>query len=139
MPGHKTASFLPGMSAAASFQDSPMKSNPPPSHRITLPVALLALLLAGCGTRTPAALSTPTVVDAACGECLFGLPGKGCDLAVRIDGRSYYVDGINMDSLGDAHAKDGMCEVIRRAKVTGEVRNGRFLASSFELLPMTPR
>jgi hypothetical protein len=116
-----------------------MKPNMPPSHRNTLPVALLALLLAGCATRTPAALSTPTVVDAACGECLFGLPGKGCDLAVRIDGRSYYVDGIDMDSLGDAHAKDGMCEVIRRAKVTGEVRNGRFFASSFKLLPETPR
>lgn len=111
-----------------------------PSHsHSALDAALLALLLAGCATRTPAALSTPTVVDAACGECLFGLPGKGCDLAVRIDGRSYYVDGINMDSLGDAHAKDGMCEVIRRAKVTGEVRKGRFLASSFELLPVTPR
>jgi hypothetical protein len=100
---------------------------------------LVALILTGCATRPTTRVTNPTVVDAACGECLFGLPGKGCDLAVRIDGRSYYVDGINMDSLGDAHAKDGMCEVIRRAKVTGEVRKGRFFASSFELLPMPPR
>ena len=107
------------------------------TNRDRLCLGLLALLLAGCATRTPVALITPTVVDAACGECLFGLPGKGCDLAVRINGRSYYVDGVDMDSLGDAHAKDGMCEVIRRAKVTGEVRNGRFSASSFELLPAT--
>lgn len=101
--------------------------------------ALLGLLLIGCATPTPVALTKPTVVDAACGECLFGLPGKGCDLAVRIDGRSYYVDGVDMDSLGDAHAKDGMCEVVRRARVTGEVRNGRFAASSFELLPTSSR
>ena len=101
-----------------------------------LPSILFGLLLIGCVTRPPVALTTPTVVDAACGECLFGLPGKGCDLAVRVDGRSYYVDGVDMDSLGDAHAKDGMCEVIRKAKVTGEVRNGRFMASTFELLPV---
>lgn len=109
--------------------------NPYYSPTTRLSSVLLVFLLAGCATRTPVALTTPTVVDAACGECLFGLPGKGCDLAVRIDGRSYYVDGVNMDSLGDAHAKDGMCEVIRKAKVTGEVRNGRFMASTFELLP----
>ncbi|MBM3902652.1 MAG: hypothetical protein FJ379_11285 [Verrucomicrobia bacterium] len=84
-------------------------------------------------------MSTPTVVDAACGECLFGLPGKGCDLAVRVEGRSYYVNGVDMDSLGDAHAKDGLCEVIRKAKVTGEVRNGRFVASTFDLLPAGSR
>ena len=104
-----------------------------------LHLGLLALILSGCATRPPVVLPTPTVVDAACGECLFGLPGKGCDLAVRIDGRSYYVDGVDMDSLGDAHAKDGMCEVIRRAKVTGEVHGGRFEAKSFELLPSGTR
>lgn len=110
-----------------------------PGPSSLLSSALLGLLLVGCATRTPVSLTTPTVVDAACGECLFGLPGKGCDLAVRVDGRSYYVDGVDMDSLGDAHAKDGMCEVIRKAKVTGEVRNGRFIASSFELLPAGSR
>lgn len=110
-----------------------------PHFKALLPSLLLGLLLAGCATRTPVALTTPTVVDAACGECLFGMPGKGCDLAVRVNGRSYYVDGVDMDSLGDAHAKDGMCEVIRKAKVTGEVRNGRFMASTFELLPAGSR
>ena len=117
------------------IMDTPLKAH----HNVCRSSALLGLLLVGCATRTPVSLTTPTVVDAACGECLFGLPGKGCDLAVRINGRSYYVDGIDMDSLGDAHAKDGMCEVIRKAKVTGEVRNGRFIASSFELLPAGSR
>jgi len=110
-----------------------------PRFKALLPSVFIGLLLVGCATRTPVALATPTVVDAACGECLFGLPGKGCDLAVRVEGRSYYVDGVDMDSLGDAHAKDGLCEVIRKAKVTGEVRNGRFMASTFELLPVGSR
>jgi membrane-associated protease RseP (regulator of RpoE activity) len=75
------------------------------------------------------------VVDVSCGECQFGLPGDGCDLAVRIDGTAYYVDGVNIDELGDAHAKDGLCNAIRSAKVVGKIENDRFVASSIELLP----
>jgi hypothetical protein len=48
-------------------------------------------------------------VEAACGECRFGLPGSGCDLAVRIDGVAYFVDGTGIDDHGDAHAQDGFC------------------------------
>jgi len=95
-----------------------------------------ALLLGGCATQpSSVALLKPTVVEAACGECKFGLKGDDCDLAIRVDGHSYFVDGVNPDSLGDAHAKDGICESIRKARVTGEVKNGRFVATSFELLP----
>lgn len=93
------------------------------------------LLLAGCASSNPIALTQPTVVDVACGECLFKMPGKGCDLAIRLNGRGYYVDGVDLDSLGDAHAKDGMCMVIRKARVTGELKDGRFISSSFQLLP----
>ena len=96
------------------------------------------LLLAGCATSNPVALNQPTVVDVACGECLFKMPGKGCDLAIRLNGRGYYVDGVDLDSLGNAHAKDGMCMVIRKARVTGELRGGRFISSSFQLLPEHP-
>ena len=28
------------------------------------------------------------LVEAACGQCKFGLEGKACDLAVRIDGKA---------------------------------------------------
>jgi len=101
---------------------------------------MMALIVAtGCsspGHRHDArAITEPTVVEAACGQCLLGKKGKGCDLAIRIDGQSYFVDGVNFDSLGDAHAKDGMCTVIRRAKVTGEIKNQRFAATSFVMLP----
>ena len=97
------------------------------------------LLLGGCATRSVVALPKPTVVEAACGECKFGLKGNDCDLAIRVDGHSYFVDGVNPDSLGDAHARDGICETIRQARVTGEVRDGRFVATSFELLPVASR
>ena len=73
--------------------------------------------------------------DASCGQCKFGLKGKGCNLAVRIKGKSYFVDGTDIDSHGDAHADDGFCNKIRKAEVKGEVVKGRFKASYFKLLP----
>lgn len=74
------------------------------------------------------------IVEAACGQCLLGLPGKGCDLAVRINGKSYFVDGTDIDSHGDAHAKDGFCEAIRKAEVRGGIKDDRFKATYFKLI-----
>ena len=109
--------------------------------RIThfLLVLTAAVVLAGCASRpSPLVLRQPTVVEAACGECKFGLKGDDCDLAIRVNGNSYFVDGVNPDSLGDAHAANGICETIRKARVTGQVKGGRFAATSFELLPAGP-
>ncbi|PZX93609.1 hypothetical protein DOS84_09345 [Flavobacterium aquariorum] len=75
------------------------------------------------------------IAEVSCGECQFGLKGKGCDLAIRIDGKSYFADGTKIDDHGDAHAKDGFCEAIRKAKVTGKIENNRFKVTSFTLLP----
>ncbi|MBL8861649.1 MAG: hypothetical protein JNK02_06515 [Planctomycetes bacterium] len=77
-------------------------------------------------------------VEAACGACILGLAGDGCELAVRIDGRVLLVDGSGIDDHGDAHAPDGFCNATRRARVTGRVEGGRFQAASFELLPAQP-
>ena len=74
------------------------------------------------------------VVDAACGQCKFGLAGKSCDLAVRINGKAYFVDGSSIDDHGDAHAKDGFCEAIRQARVQGELVNDRFKVTYMELV-----
>jgi hypothetical protein len=76
------------------------------------------------------------IVEASCGQCKFGLPGKGCNLAVRINGKAYFVDGSNIDDHGDAHAADGFCEAIRPAQVQGTVVNNRFKATYFKVLPM---
>lgn len=76
-------------------------------------------------------------VEAACGQCKFGMTGKaGCDLAVRIDGKPYFVEGTDIHKHGDAHAADGFCSTIRKAEVTGEVKNDKFVATSFKLLPV---
>ena len=80
-------------------------------------------------------ISINQVVDAACGQCQFGITGKaGCDLAVRIDGESYFVDGTTIHDHGDAHADDGFCQAIRQVEVKGEIIDGRFKAESFTLV-----
>jgi hypothetical protein len=75
------------------------------------------------------------IAEAACGECRLGLHGKSCDLAIRINGKAYFVDGANIDSFGDAHAKDGFCKAIRKAEVQGTIEGDRFKVTYFKLLP----
>jgi hypothetical protein len=77
----------------------------------------------------------PIIVEASCGECNFGLKGKSCDLAVRINGKAYFVDGTSIDEHGDSHSKDGFCQAIRKAEVKGKIVKGRFKATYFKLLP----
>ncbi len=80
-------------------------------------------------------LSINQVVEAACGQCQFGITGKaGCDLAVRIDRKSYFVDGTSIHDHGDAHADDGFCETIRQVEVKGEIIDGRFKAETFTII-----
>ncbi len=102
---------------------------------------ILTIISLGIGTLTLTAQtkkipdpSKPVMaVEAACGKCQLGLKSKDCDLAVRINGKSYFVDGVHIDSLGDAHAKDGMCNAIRKANVQGDIVNNRFKATYFVL------
>ena len=106
---------------------------------------LLVALFGACGPRdsqTSAAATlevTNTVVEASCGQCQFGLKAPGCDLAVRIDGKAYFVEGAGIDDYGNAHAEDGFCNAVREATVTGEIRDGRFQPKSFVLLPSGDR
>ena len=107
---------------------------------ITL-IALCAISFAGFSQNKKADISKPDpakktqVVEASCGQCQFHMKGKGCSLAVRIDGKPYFVDGAAIDSFGDAHAKDGFCETVRKAEVQGAVVNNRFKVTYFKLLP----
>jgi uncharacterized protein DUF6370 len=102
-------------------------------------IAIVVFLLGLTTYAQEAEKQKPQIVEVSCGECKFGMEGKGCDLAVRIDGKSYFVDGTKIDQHGDAHAEDGFCSAIRQAEVTGEVINGRFKATSFKLLPYQPK
>jgi len=111
----------------------------------TIPCLLSLLVIAGSAcsrapASAPAGPAAPVVaearlVEAACGTCQFDLPGSDCALAVRIDGRAYYVDGASIDDLGDPHAEDGICNTVRQARVSGRLDGERFAATSFELLP----
>lgn len=99
----------------------------------TLLLSAATLTLSAQTYKTPNPAKPILMVEAACGKCQLGLKSKTCDLAVRIDGKSYFVDGVHIDSLGDAHAKDGMCNAIRKADVQGEIVNNRFKATYFVL------
>ena len=104
--------------------------------------SIVCLLFIGSafGQKSDPKVSTPDpnkkiqVVETACGECQFKLAGNGCDLAVRIDDKAYFVDGTDIDSHGDAHAKDGFCNAVRKAEVQGEIANNRFKVTYFKLL-----
>lgn len=104
-----------------------------------LPVLLSFLAFTAVAQHKTAAKPDSTqplqTVEAACGQCQFGLKGKGCSLAVRTNGQAYFVDGTSIDEHGDAHADDGFCNKIRKAQVQGEVVKGRFQATYFKLQP----
>lgn len=107
-------------------------------------VIVFAIAASGADAQTGGSIhikdSTKKVqlVEASCGECQFHLPGKGCHLAVRINGKAYFVDGTSIDDHGDAHAKDGFCEAVRKAEVQGVVVNNRFQATYFRLITPEP-
>jgi len=84
--------------------------------------------------QTKKVIDKPTIVEASCGECQFGMKGNSCDLAVRIDGKSYFVDGTTIHDHGDAHSDKGFCNAIRKASVTGEIVDNRFKTTSFTLI-----
>ena len=100
--------------------------------RLSLIILSLGLLVS-CATTNQKEEFT-RIVETSCGECNFGMTGNECDLAVKIDGKYYFVEGSAIDQHGDAHAADGLCTVVRKAKVTGRIKGGAFVASSFELI-----
>lgn len=77
-------------------------------------------------------------LQAACGTCMFKMKGTGCTLAIKYNDTCYYVTGTDIDDHGDAHDKAGFCNAIRKAKVQGEVKNGKFVVTYFELLKPKP-
>lgn len=77
---------------------------------------------------------TDEIVEASCGQCQFSMSGSGCGLAIRMNDDTYYVEGTNIDDHGDAHASDGFCEAIKKAKVSGSIVDGKFIATSFNVV-----
>ena len=98
-------------------------------------LALAAVaLLAACGSSGPSL--TDQVAPVACGMCIFKMPeAKGCVWAIEIEGEHYLVQSGQLPKDHMQHAPDGMCNMTRQARVTGQVEGERFVASQFELLP----
>ena len=83
-----------------------------------------------------AAAQEPVIVEVACGQCMFGMKDKkGCDLAAMVDGKPFFVEGTKLDDHGDAHAADGFCSAVSKAEVVGELKDNKFVVTSFKLLP----
>ena len=74
------------------------------------------------------------IVEVSCGKCNFNMGGESCALAVRINGKNYFVDGPSINDFGDAHAKEGLCKAVRKAAVQGEIVDNRFKATYFKLI-----
>jgi hypothetical protein len=98
-------------------------------------VLFFSLFAITSSSQTADSTKKVEVVEASCGQCKFGLKAKGCNLAVRIEGKAYFVDGTAIDDHGDAHADNGFCNAIRKAEVQGTIVNNRFKATYFKLLP----
>ena len=79
-------------------------------------------------------------VEASCAQCQFKVKEpRGCDLAIRVDGKVYFVDGTNLDAHGDAHEEDGFCNAIRQAKVSGVIQGNRIRVTQFDLKPLAKK
>ena len=114
-----------------------------------LTLLLLALAL-GCGVamaedeepKAPAeeapasSVLKDATVTVACGMCQLGkTDDKSCKWAVELDGTPYSVAGA-LPKDHDSHAADGMCKTKRQAVVDGELKDGTFVATRFELVPV---
>ncbi|MHC4947774.1 MAG: DUF6370 family protein [Planctomycetota bacterium] len=118
--------------------------------RLALPCLSVVVLLAlpGCEKKEPAPeAKTPAVaadntadvrpaastvaiedlsVEVGCGKCIYHMPGvQGCEVAAVVNGTPMLVKGSGVD----AHAH-GLCGSSKTATVSGEVKDGAFVATS---------
>ena len=110
----------------------------------TLPVAVLAaMIFTGCGgSQDASAPSAPSAsvedqaataetqtYEVGCGGCIFQMEDAvGCEAAVNVDGNAYWIEGVEIS----AH-NIGLCSGSAEADMAGEVKDGKFIATSFAL------
>ncbi|MDG1147852.1 MAG: DUF6370 family protein [Crocinitomicaceae bacterium] len=97
---------------------------------------LAIMLLAGCASTIKTQDVITTIVKASCGTCNFEMTSDACELAVKIEGKHYFVEGSSIDEHDDAHGSVGLCSMVRDAKVVGEIKYGVFVAEKFELIEL---
>jgi hypothetical protein len=97
-------------------------------------LSIIVFAMVSCATMKNTDNTIEGTYDVSCGICNFEMTGDDCALAIRIDGKDYYVEGSAIDEHGDAHADDGLCTVVRKAKVKGVIKKGVFVAEMIELI-----
>lgn len=97
---------------------------------------ILTMSALACGpVGSPSEKLDSQTVEAACGMCKYGVPSSsGCYWSVQWKGDMLVVQG-ELPTDHENHAPDGMCNVKRKAVVTGVAKSGQFYAKKFELLP----
>lgn len=74
-------------------------------------------------------------VKIGCGRCQFHMEeAQGCPFAAEIDGQHYLIQG-RVPEDHQSHAQDGICNMVREAKVSGTVRDGKLITTQLDLLP----
>ena len=74
-------------------------------------------------------------VITSCGTCGFGFRGvKGCSLTMKIGDKVYPVEGTSIRKHGDPHSKEGFCNAVRIAYVSGKMKKNTFYSDSFTLI-----
>ena len=72
---------------------------------------------------------------AACGMCKFeDKNSRGCRLNIKIEDKVYSVVSKKISDFGDMHAADGMCNVIRLAYTSGNIKDNKFYPDTFILV-----
>ena len=74
--------------------------------------------------------ATEQLAEIGCALCQMGLDCESCQLAVKIEDKTYFVEGFEMD----AEAEHELCSVIKKAKVKGQVAENRFKAENIEFI-----
>ena len=84
----------------------------------------------GHAPPAPAAKTiTDQTVDAACGACIYKMPGvTGCPLAIKIDGKAYLVEGAKWPN-------HDYCDRNCQAVVSGKIEGDKFIATKLEAKP----
>lgn len=70
------------------------------------------------------------IYSVGCGSCIYDVKGaKGCPGYIKVEGKAIPLTGLNI-----SFHKLGLCSKEGKAKVEGKVVDGKYVATSFELI-----
>jgi hypothetical protein len=75
------------------------------------------------------ATSETQTAEIGCGGCMYKMAGAaGCKTAVKLDGKTYWVEGLEIDAHGA-----GLCDATKQAEIAGKIENGKYTATYLKL------